>query len=497
MKNLYFDTREMDKKAREKYLLSEELMMENAVLALKENCLKELESENLLSIYRPSILILCGQGNNGADGYALARHLICEKYSITICEFGECKTQIGKLQSERAKKIGVNIINLFELDDFIEEKSIDLKLVVDCIFGIGFHGTLPKEIYSAINVINNLEVKRIACDVPSGLDKFGNVSTSVFNADLTVTMGALKYCLFTSNAKDCAGKIVLADLGINQKNFENLAFADSYLLEKSDMKLPFRKKQNVNKGNFGHLAISLGEKKGAAVIAGTAALKFGCGLVSLVSKSGEEINNPYELMCTKEFPSNTNSVCVGMGLGREENACEKYFDWLLKNKNVPCVLDADSFYSSKIDLFLEQKKFVVLTPHPKEFAVLLKNCGFGDFSVKDVLENSMELVKKFCEKYKDAVLLLKGSSVLIAENSCGKVKIYVNPYGSVALAKAGSGDVLSGMIASLLAQNYDCIQATITASLAHSFASQKVQCNFAMSPFDLINLLTDSELSSE
>ena len=488
MKNLYFDTREMDKKAREKYLLSEELMMENAVLALKENCLKELESENLLSIYRPSILILCGQGNNGADGYALARHLICEKYSVTVCAFGECKTQIGKLQSERAKKIGVNIINVYELDNFIEEKSIDLKLVVDCIFGIGFHGTLPEEISAAINEINNLEdVKRISCDVPSGLDKFGNVNEIVFNADLTVTMGALKYCLFTSNAKDCAGKIVLANLGISQENFENLNFADSYLLEKTDMKLPFRKKQNVNKGNFGHLAISLGEKKGAAVIAGTAALKFGCGLVSLVSKSDEEINNPYELMCAKEFPANTNSVVVGMGLGTEENACEKYFDWLLKNKNVPCVLDADSFYSSKIDLFLQQKECVVLTPHPKEFAVLFKNCGFGNFTVKEILRNSLELVKKFCEKYKGAVLLLKGSSVMIAENSCGKVKIYLNPYGSVSLAKAGSGDVLSGMIGALLAQNYNCVQATITASLAHSFASQKVQCNFAMSPFDLIN----------
>lgn len=478
----------MDRAAQEKFLISEDLMMENAVCALEKLCLEELKKSNEFALYRPSVLILCGSGNNGADGYALARHLICEKYSVSVCSLGECKSELAKIQKERAAKIGVNIFDFLELDNFLEEKSIDLKLIVDCIFGIGFHGNLPPQASAVLSEINKFnDAKKIACDIPSGLDKFGNADANVFVADKTLTMGSLKHCLFTSSAKDCAGEIVLCNLGISQDNFESLSQSDSFLLEKSDMCLPFRKKQNVNKGNFGHVGIALGEKKGAGVIAGTSALRFGAGLVSLISLNNEEISSSSELMSVKDFPLNMNSLALGMGLGRKEENFTKYFDFILQNENLKCVLDADIFYSKRISSILEKKENLVLTPHPKEFAELLKNCEFGTFSVKEILENSFEFVKNFCEKYPDTVLLLKGSSVTIGANSGGKVKIYINPYGTNALAKAGSGDVLSGMIAALLAQNYNCLEACISASLAHSFASQKIDCDFFMTPFDLIS----------
>ena len=478
----------MDKAAQENFLIPEDLMMENAACALEKLCLEELKKTNTFALYRPSVLILCGCRNNGADGYALARRLMCEKYSVSVCSFGEGKSELAKIQKERAKKIGVNIFDFLELDNFLEEKSIDLKLIVDCIFGSGFHGNLPPQVSAVLSEINKIEdARKIACDLPSGLDKFGNADANVFIADKTLTMGSLKYCLFTSAAKDCAGEISLCNLGVSQDNFESLSKPDAFLLEKTDMRLPIRKKQNVNKGNFGHVGIALGEKKGAAVIAGSSALRFGAGLVSLISLNNEEISFSSELMSVKDFPSNINVLAIGMGLGRDEENFTKYFDFILEHKNLKCVLDADVFYSQRISSILEKKENLVLTPHPKEFAELLKNCGFGNFSVKEILENSFELVKKFCEKYPGSVLLLKGSSVTIGANFGGTVKVYVNPYGTNALAKAGSGDVLSGMIAALLAQNYNCLEACVSSSLAHSFASQKVDCNFFMTPFDLIN----------
>lgn len=508
MQNIYGDTRVLDSKVRELYKLSEDIMMENAAAALEDAVVSSLEKSlkdcGAVCLARPAVLILAGSGNNGADGYALARRLMRHEYAVTVCAVSEPKSQMCVLQKERASAIGVSFIDISEYDDYIERISIDLKVIVDCIFGSGFHGELPYEAQAVIASANkNCDAVRIACDVPSGLDGLGNVaggfaSDVCFCADKTVTMGALKMSLYSDIAKDACGEIVLANLGVSRGNFE---YADgtvkcqAQLLEKSDAKLPHRKVQNVNKGSFGHAAIVCGTKSGAAILAASSALRFGAGLVSLVTGSKNfdcATNLPFELMVSPNFPANTTAVALGMGLCSDG---KQFVDWLCENPNVPAVLDADICHSPFIKELLEKRKGFVLTPHPKEFASLLEQCGMGVFSVKEVVKRRVELVKAFCNKYPDVVLLLKGANVLIGIKRAtqNEVALYINPYGCNALAKGGSGDVLSGLVAALLAQKYEPLQAAVYASLAHTSAAQKaleaVKNDFALTPLDLIQAL--------
>ena len=505
MQNIYGDTRVLDSKVRELYKLSEDIMMENAAAALEDAVVssleKSLEDCGAVCLARPAVLILAGSGNNGADGYALARRLIRHEYAVTVCAVSEPKSQMCILQKERASAIGVSCIDISEYDDYIERISIDLKVIVDCIFGSGFHGELPYEAQAVIASANrNCDAVRIACDVPSGLDGVGNVAGSgiCFYADKTVTMGALKMSLYSDIAKDACGEIILANLGVSSGNFEYADGTVKYearLLEKSDAKLPHRNAQNVNKGSFGHAAIVCGTKSGAAVIAASAALRFGAGLVSLVtgSENFESATNiPFELMVSPDFPANTTAVALGMGLSSDGKL---FIDWLCENHNVPVVLDADICHSPFIKDLLEKRSGIVLTPHPKEFASLLEQCGMGTFSVKEVVSRKVELVKAFCNKYPEVVLLLKGANVLIGIKRAtqNEVALYINPHGCNALAKGGSGDVLSGLVAALLAQKYEPLQAAVYASLAHTSAAQKalevVKNDFALTPLDLIQAL--------
>ncbi len=281
MQNIFFDTRVLDKKAREAFTLSEELMMENAAYGLEQAVVPHIFSESGRYINRPTVLILTGNGNNGADGYALARRLINHEVSVVVCELGNPKSDIAKIQKERAKKIGVHFFNLYELDNFIEEKSFDISVVVDCLYGSGFHLPLDYESESIIQSANKIDAYKISCDVPSGLDSLGNGKT-IFCANETICMGSLKFSLFSDYAKDFCGTIKVCNLGISKTNFEQSILPDGLLLEESELKLPTRKLNNVHKGTFGHVAIACGEKIGASQIASLAAFNFGAGLVTLV-----------------------------------------------------------------------------------------------------------------------------------------------------------------------------------------------------------------------
>ncbi len=492
MQKLFLDTRTLDGYVRDTYGLTEDVMMENAAMALENAVMKHAFHESGRYITRPCVLILAGKGNNGADGYALARRINSHELSVTVCEESESTSSMALLQKKRAEKIGVRFINLYELDDFIEEKSFDITVVVDCLYGSGFHLPLNPVTEAIINSVSKIEAYKISCDVPTGLDSLGNGNV-VFRADETVTMGALKYCLFTDNAKDFVGKITVCNLGVSECNFapEGRFRADACLLEKSEMILPFRNKKNVHKGCFGHVAVVSGEKKGASMLSSLAALNFGSGLVTLVGRESES----FEIMSSEKFPENANSIVLGPGLGRNNEKTKCCFDYLAENQNIGAVLDADAFYYPEIKNLLEKRKNenTILTPHPKEFSALLENTGFGKFTVKEILERKLELASLFVSKYKNVVLLLKGAVQMLArfdeKESC--VKIYLNPNGSSSLSKGGSGDVLSGLLASLLAQGYNCINAAVSASLALTSVSLKFENSFSLTMQKLIESIGD------
>ncbi|MFB1032511.1 MAG: NAD(P)H-hydrate epimerase, partial [Aliarcobacter cryaerophilus] len=432
MKKIFDEVRSLDKRAIEEFHLTEDILMENASLGLKNYITKKFKKNS-------SILIVCGSGNNGADGISLAR-LLQKKFEVSLYLMNEPKTEIGKLQLKRAKSINVNFVN----------KIFQADVVVDCLFGTGLNKELDEDSVSLINSLNNLNSFKIACDIPSGINSLGQITQTAFKADITITMGALKTALLTDIAKDFVGKIKVANLGLPENIFQ--IETNKYLLQKSDLKLPLRDIQNSHKGTFGHVNIVSGEKIGASIIASDASFAFGAGLVTIFSQN--EKNIPFHIMQSKSVSENCTAIALGMGLGEFESLKLEEILQL----NIPKVLDADIFYNPLIVKYLDEN--VVLTPHPKEFISLLKLTNIADISIEELQDNRFLYVEKFCKIYPKVTLLLKGANVIISKND----KIYVNIFGSSKLSKGGSGDVLSGLIASLLAQGYTSLEAAINAS---------------------------------
>jgi len=518
MQKVFKDTRRNDSAVRDVYGLTEDIMMENAAAALEREIRKRYKAaENPDSF---TVLIITGAGNNGADGMALARRLAgSDEMQPAVAAVFAPESSGCRHQKELAEKAGV----LFLSGNGMFDKVLrECTCIIDCLFGSGFHGTLDKESAAVIAKCNTAKAYRIACDIPSGIDRNGSIESIdqangdklAFRADVTVTMGALKTALYGDDAKDYTGNIVCADLGISRKNFEQVPVSDAddvsvYLLEKKDMMLPVRKTQAVNKGSFGHVAILMGQKKGASIIAGNAAFAFGAGLVTIVKPVSSRENTfcsddvctaiPPELMQSSDFPGNTTAIAIGMGLGdpatdevqQAVHACET---WMQLHPAVSCVIDADMFRyqntGSLLDTLVHSgtngMRNIVLTPHPKEFQSLLNICGFGEYTVREITCRRIELAAEFIRKFPGVVLLLKGSNTLVAytdKTAAQKdLAVDIDDCGCPSLAKGGSGDVLAGLICALLAQGYSARNAAVTGTLAHSIASQRMPAGFGMTP---------------
>lgn len=457
MHNLYLEVTSLDQRTLTKFGLTEEIMMEHAAMALRENIRKRFSRD-------ASVLIVCGSGNNGADGLALGRLLLGD-YDVTVhLPFG-ASSPLAQLQRERLERLGIKSSPI--------EEGYDV--IVDAMFGSGLSRPLGPTAAEVIERVNAMDGFKIACDVPSGLSRSGTLDPHTFRADLTVTMGAMKRGLFSDAAKELAGEITSCDLGVPRSFYETPSAWQ--LLEESDLNLPLRTHASAHKGHYGHLCVICGEKTGAAVIAGSAALRFGAGLVSLISN--ENVQLPYELMQSHSLPSTTTAIAVGMGLGSEFD--DEELAQLLENE-LPMVLDADILTHPILARLLKRQQ-IVLTPHPKEFTRLLRCCEIADIDVATLQNNRFAYAEQFCTAYPNAVLVLKGSNVIIGHGE----NFFINPHGTVALAKGGSGDVLGGLIGALLAQGYEPLDAAIRGSLAHTVGARKwIGNNYALTPFDLI-----------
>ena len=455
MQKLFDEVNSLDKRCYEEFFLTEDILMEHAANGIKEY-IEDIFEEN------KSVLIICGSGNNGADGLALAR-LLYKKFDVSLFLQNEVKSKMAKLQFNRIKALEIKIIDeLFQSD-----------IIVDCLYGTGLNKPLNTKDEDLINKLNSFDSFKIACDVPSGINSLGQVQSVAFEADVTLSMGALKTSLFSDVAKDYVGEIIVCNLGVQREVYE--IDSNIFLLEQSDMQLPFRNKKNSHKGSYGHLNVVAGCKKGAGIIAAKAAFGFGCGLVSVVCHENLEL--PYHIMQTHFLSKNCTAIAIGMGLGKYETNEIKE---ILKS-DIPKIIDADLFYDEIIVEIFD--KNVVLTPHPKEFVSLLKITNIADITVEELQNNRFKYTKEFCKKYPKVVLLLKGANVIIAQND----KLYVNSFGSSVLSKGGSGDVLAGLIASLLAQGYEPLKSAITASLAHAIAGNNYKKNnYSLIPSDLV-----------
>ncbi|MCQ2952027.1 NAD(P)H-hydrate dehydratase [Helicobacter pylori] len=458
MLSVYEKGNALDKRAIEEWFLSEDILMENAAMALERAVLQNAS-------LGAKVIILCGSGDNGGDGYALARRLV-GRFKTLVFEMKPAKSPMCQLQQERAKKAGVVIKAWEEKNEYLE-----CDVLIDCVVGSNFKGGL--EPFLDFESLSQKARFKIACDIPSGIDSKGRVDKRAFKADTTISMGAIKSCLLSDRAKDYVGELKVGHLGVFNPIYE--IPTDTFLLEKSDLKLPLRDRKNAHKGDYGHAHVLLGKHSGAGLLSALSALSFGSGVVSVQALECEITSNnkPLELVFCENFPKKLSAFALGMGL---ENIPKDFKKWL---ELAPCVLDAGVFYHKEVLQALEKE--VILTPHPKEFLSLLKLVGIN-ISMLELLDNKLEIARDFSQKYPKVVLLLKGANTLIAHQG----RTFINILGSVALAKAGSGDVLAGLILSLLSQNYTPLDAAINASLAHALAGLEFKNNYALTPLDLI-----------
>jgi len=218
-----------------------------------------------------------------------------------------------------------------------------------------------------------------------------------------------------------------------------------------------------------------------------AGLRFGAGLVTLVGENSIKAL-PFSLMQSSALPPNCTAVAMGMGLG--DHADGALIEAMLSSETSadgPALLfDADLCYHPNIARLLERAPNAVVTPHPKEFAALLKTLGLADVDTAEIQRDRFGWARRFIQAYPDATLVLKGANTLIAHRDA----IYINPHGTPVLAQAGSGDVLAGLIASLLAQGYAPLQAAIQGSLAHTLAARHYEgADYSAKAEDLIEAL--------
>ncbi|MCH5313465.1 MAG: NAD(P)H-hydrate dehydratase [Helicobacter sp.] len=466
MKNVYQSTTFLDKRACEKYHLSNEILMENAACAL-ESLISTLTHKGSV------ITILCGGGDNGGDGYALARRLSGD-YHIRIMQLKEPKSPLCQQNYKSAAECEIKFI----------KKILPCDVMVDCVVGSGLKGQLESDISDILALAQKSARINIACDVPSGLNEQNK--GFVFKAHHTLCMGAINLVCLSDRAKDFVGELHIAKLGLSPSHYQ--ISSNIKMLESTDLSLPLRTRSNTHKGDYGHLSVFGGEKIGASILSAQSALHFGAGLVSLITQ--EEKLIPPEIMQERDLPPKTSAIALGMGLGKERS--EEILHSLCES-SLPCILDADVFYTPMIKTFLDESlkrqrldftQEIILTPHPKEFASLLHICDLGEYTPQKRLDSMLE----FTQKYPHTTLLLKGANVYIAKAQ----EVYINPLGTNALAKGGSGDVLSGIIGALLAQGYDALHSTLQGSLAHALAAQKAMqhtASYALTPQLLIESL--------
>ncbi len=464
MQKVYKDCYDLDRNCYDEYGLSEDILMEHAADEMNRYIRDNFPKNS-------SVYIVAGPGNNGADGITLAR-LLYDDYDIKLHLPLGAKSKMAKIQLNRTLRCGIETT----------KEPVECDITVDAIFGAGLNRDIPEDIITLINTINDMSGFKIACDIPSGIDDEGKLSPIAFEADTTITMGALKEALFLDEAKDYTGEIVVASLGVSRKQYEYTESA-TYLLDSSDLKIPNRKRLHTNKGNFGHVAVLCGEKSGAAKMTAQASSRFGAGLTTLVYH--EKIEAPDYLMLSSKIPANTTAIAIGMGLGNHFD--DSFIEEEVVKKDIPIIVDADFMYREELKEIASQKnREIVFTPHPKEFSAMWKVLTDEDITVEFIQKHRFDVVRSFIQRFPNIVLILKGANMLIgAEN-----KIYINSHGTASLSKGGSGDVLSGITASLLAQGYSAKDASIGASLALTSASKLYQGNdFSMLPTDIIDNL--------
>lgn len=453
--------------------------------------------------------IICGKGNNGGDGFALARHLLINGFDVNVLSFGSESQLKGDALSNY--KILKNIIADYESSSLNLYKTnrdlnsiLGCEIIVDAILGTGSKGELKEPYSKIIPKLNASQSLRIAIDVPTGLILENASGSIIFNAHLTVTLADYKSGLFYEKGREYSGKVVRGSIGIGNKYFRNIE-TDVFLIEPEDALdfLPI-KNSTLHKYSAGKVLTVAGSKNypGAGIFAMNAAMMSGTGAGLLASPNSIRVlvqssmssavvigyeDNESGVLATEnidEIESKikwADSIALGPGLGRNEKTQEAVFEIMKRFPNKNFVIDADGIVPLSNNKYkkLDLTNFV-FTPHHHEFTELI------GVQIGELKQNLMKYAREFCTKT-NAYLVLKGAPTIIC-NPDGE--IFINSSGNPGMAKFGTGDILTGMIASFLAQQDNIEGAIISAVYIHSLAAdliQKRETEFGIIPEKLIS----------
>lgn len=444
-------------------------LMERAAAAIAE----EAEEEACLN---DRIMAVCGTGNNGADGIAAARMLHIKGYNVMVMLVGDRKRETAecRLQRSIAEKLNISVT---AFSDFIPGKC---DILIDAIFGVGLVREITGEYKEVIEMLSDIKIrKKIAVDIPSGINADnGRIMGTALAADITVTFGFEKAGTAVYPGKGFSGKVKICDIGFP---FEKKSITGNvmYAFTKEDMALMPVRKPWSNKGTYGKVLVAAGSENmcGAAYLCALSAYRMGAGLVRILTvKSNREILQgllPEAILTVYEPESIERSkieevcrwasvIAAGPGLSTQDYAKE-ILEIILTNAYVPIILDADAL--NIIAAYPYLKKYytenIIITPHPGEMSRLTGK------TIGEIKENTINLARDYADE-NNITCVLKDAVTVTA---VGNGKIYINTSGTPAMAKAGSGDVLSGIIAGLSAAGME--EAAAFGVWLHGIAGEK------------------------
>ena len=450
-------------------------LMDNAGEALARQVLEICMRRGL-----KKCLILAGKGNNGGDGFVAANLLADSSMEVTVMlPVGEPGTELAKAAFSKLNS-AVKIADSAFRQEFVSQFDI----IIDCVFGTGFHGSLDEKFARLFALCNQSSALRIACDVPSGCDaSSGLADENSFKADLTVTFHKKKLGLALSPCRYFCGEVITADIGIDESledGYKVTLCDEEYVKGVLPQRVPYG-----NKGTFGKVTAVCGSDRyiGAAAMSVMGALRTGVGLCELcstqktvaalsssifeciyttLSVDSEGCISPDSAQAVIEKSRSSSCILIGCGLGNTKGTQQLVAD-IIQGSECPVVIDADGINSLavNIDVLQKKKSDVILTPHPMELARLCSK------PLEQVLSDRLGAARDIAEKYTVTVLAKSAESMAVTKEGCVLISA-----GNTALAKGGSGDMLAGITASLLAQGCTPADACAAASFIMGSTAQ-------------------------
>ena len=494
----------LDVQAQNDYAMPGILLMDNAAQAVAEAV-----HEALTALEGERVVIFCGGGNNGGDGLGAARWL--QSYGVSVRAF-VVGAALDAVQGDAAlelamfTKAGGRVEALSTEDDWVlaELAASKADVLVDALLGTGFHGELEGDVLRACELLNKSEKYILAVDIPTGVNADnGAVCEQAVRADHTVTMALVKTGLLLYPGREYCGDIELADISMPVKLVEEYQ-SNKYRLTDEIVRelLPLRK-ANAHKGDAGRVVICAGSPgyTGAAALASDAAVKAGAGLVSLYTPLSSRdvlaikltevmVHGLLERMpgilgggAASDVASSAEAadvLAIGPGLGTSESTQEAVRT-ILQKITTPVVIDADALtaLAGHTEILAAMQAQKVLTPHPGEMARLT------GLEIAEIEADRINVAKKYAEQWQ-AIVVLKGAPTVIG---CPNGTVYVNSTGNSSLATGGSGDVLTGIIAGLAAQEISLQEAAICGVYLHGLAAELTGIDIGLAAGELAALL--------